>query len=153
MREHALGTREPSYMPRPAKPFFIPEAHDPQRAMGHVAAPGPSRAGRRGPELRGTWQHRSPPEKGGEFQSCETRDSIGALPSRKLRSRAVWHAAVCLAPCLGLKPVCGVPYSHGTDSDILTKPLGRVKFLELHVKIDLIDANEHNKTYEGIVRK
>jgi hypothetical protein len=27
----------------------------------------------------------------------------------------------------------------------LTKPLGRVKFLELHTKIDLIDVDGHNK--------
>jgi hypothetical protein len=30
--------------------------------------------------------------------------------------------------------------------DILTKPLGRVKFLELRTKIGLIDVNGHNKT-------
>jgi hypothetical protein len=30
-------------------------------------------------------------------------------------------------------------------SDILTKPLGRVKFLELRTKIGLIDVNRHNK--------
>jgi hypothetical protein len=29
--------------------------------------------------------------------------------------------------------------------DILTKPLGRVKFLELHTKIGLININGHNK--------
>jgi hypothetical protein len=29
--------------------------------------------------------------------------------------------------------------------DILTKPLGRVKFLELHTKISLIDVDKHNK--------
>jgi hypothetical protein len=29
--------------------------------------------------------------------------------------------------------------------DILTKPLGRVKFLELHTKIGLINIDEHNK--------
>jgi hypothetical protein len=29
--------------------------------------------------------------------------------------------------------------------DILTKPLGRVKFLELRTKIGLIDVNRHNK--------
>jgi hypothetical protein len=26
-----------------------------------------------------------------------------------------------------------------------TKPLGRVKFLELHIEIGLIDINKHNK--------
>jgi hypothetical protein len=30
--------------------------------------------------------------------------------------------------------------------DILIKPLGRVKFLELRTKIDLIDVNGHDKT-------
>jgi hypothetical protein len=30
--------------------------------------------------------------------------------------------------------------------DILTKPLGRVKFLELCTKIDIIDVNGHDKT-------
>jgi hypothetical protein len=29
--------------------------------------------------------------------------------------------------------------------DILTKPLDRVKFRELHTKIGLIDVNRHNK--------
>jgi hypothetical protein len=29
--------------------------------------------------------------------------------------------------------------------DILIKPLGRVKFLELHTNINLIDVNGHNK--------
>jgi hypothetical protein len=32
--------------------------------------------------------------------------------------------------------------------DILTKPLSRVRFLELHTKIDLIDVDGHNMTYE-----
>jgi hypothetical protein len=36
--------------------------------------------------------------------------------------------------------------------DILTKPLGRVKFLELHTKIVVIDDG-HNKAYEENVRK
>jgi hypothetical protein len=30
--------------------------------------------------------------------------------------------------------------------DILTKPLGRVKFLEIRTKISLIDVDGHNKT-------
>jgi hypothetical protein len=37
--------------------------------------------------------------------------------------------------------------------DILTKPLGGVKFLELRTKIGLIDVDEHNKAYEENVRK
>jgi hypothetical protein len=37
--------------------------------------------------------------------------------------------------------------------NILTNPLGRVKFLELRTKIGLIDVDGHNKTYEENVRK
>jgi hypothetical protein len=37
--------------------------------------------------------------------------------------------------------------------DILTKPLDRVKFLELHAKIGLIDISEYNKALEEIIRK
>jgi hypothetical protein len=46
---HDLETHESSRIGRPAKPFFILEVCGPQRAAGHVAAPEPSRAGRRGP--------------------------------------------------------------------------------------------------------
>jgi hypothetical protein len=47
MHEHALETREPSYVPRAAKPFFIPMVHGPPRAVGHVAAlEPPSQEGR-----------------------------------------------------------------------------------------------------------
>jgi hypothetical protein len=38
--------------------------------------------------------------------------------------------------------------------DILTKPLGRVKFLELHTKIEIVVIDDgHNKAYEENVRK
>jgi hypothetical protein len=37
--------------------------------------------------------------------------------------------------------------------NILIKPLGRVKFLELRTKIGLIDVDRHNKAYEENVRK
>jgi hypothetical protein len=68
-------------MSRPARPFFIPEARGPLRAVEHVAAllskevgseavkhvaaPEPSQAGRQGPKLWDMWQRRSPPEQGG----------------------------------------------------------------------------------------
>jgi hypothetical protein len=111
MCKHALGTRKPSCMPRPTKPFFIPEARGPQRAVGHMVAPEPSQVGRRSPKPRGTWQCRSPSsregrqgtepwgtwqgqtplEQGGGVQSYGTRGSAGALPSREVRSRAVGH--------------------------------------------------------------
>jgi hypothetical protein len=76
-------------------------------AAGHVAAPEPSRAGRWGPESRGTWQHRNPPEQGGRVRSRRTCGCAGALSSREAGSGAVVHVAVRLAPCLGVKPVCG----------------------------------------------
>jgi hypothetical protein len=55
MHEHALKTREPSYMPRAAKHFFIPVVHSLLGAMGHVAAPELTSARRRSPEPRDTW--------------------------------------------------------------------------------------------------
>jgi hypothetical protein len=61
-RESALGTRDPSCVPRPSKPFFIPDSHGPLRAAGNMAAPKPSSAGRCGPEPWDTFQRRSPPE-------------------------------------------------------------------------------------------
>jgi hypothetical protein len=91
MRERALETREPSCMPRPARPFFIPEAHGPLRAAGHVTASEPSRVGRQGPKPRGTWQRRSSPEQRGRVRSYGARDSVRALPSREAGSRAAGH--------------------------------------------------------------
>jgi hypothetical protein len=71
----ALETCEPSCVPGVARPFFIPVIHSPlgvvggmwqhqssslgeaePRAMGHVAVLEPTSTGRRGPELRNTWQ-------------------------------------------------------------------------------------------------
>jgi hypothetical protein len=39
MHERDLKTREPNYMHRAAKPFFIPVVHCPSGAVGHVVAP------------------------------------------------------------------------------------------------------------------
>jgi hypothetical protein len=58
-RDCALDTCEPSYVPGAARHFFIPVVHSPLGVMGYVAAPEPTSAGRRGPELRNTWQRRS----------------------------------------------------------------------------------------------
>jgi hypothetical protein len=55
--EHALETREPSRIGRPANHFFILEVCGPQRVTEHVAVPGPSRAGRQDPTLYGMWQY------------------------------------------------------------------------------------------------
>jgi hypothetical protein len=70
-----LDTCKPSSVPGAARLFFIPMVHSPLGAVGYVAAPelssrggeaiatwqrqSPTSAGRRGPELRNTWQHRS----------------------------------------------------------------------------------------------
>jgi hypothetical protein len=48
--DRALDISEPSYVPRVARPFFIPLVHSPLGAVG-------------------TWQHRSPPRQGGEVRS------------------------------------------------------------------------------------
>jgi hypothetical protein len=50
----AFGTGEPDCVGRPARPFFMLEAHGPQRTVGHVAALEPTSAWRRDPELENT---------------------------------------------------------------------------------------------------
>jgi hypothetical protein len=80
MRERTLETHKPSYVPREAKPFFIPVVHSPlgavgdvvaqssplgetePRAMGQMEASEPTSVGKRGLELRDTWQHRNSPQ-------------------------------------------------------------------------------------------
>jgi hypothetical protein len=59
------------------------------------------------------WQHRSSPEQGGGVRCHGTCGSVKTLPSRVAGSGAAGHVAVCLAPCLGLKPVCGGTRSVG----------------------------------------
>jgi hypothetical protein len=60
-RDRALDTCEPSCVPGAARPFFIPVVHGPLGVVEYVAASEPTSAGRRGPELRNTWQRRSSP--------------------------------------------------------------------------------------------
>jgi hypothetical protein len=72
MHERALKTREPSYVPRVAKHFFIPVVHSLLRAMGHVAAP----------EL---------PSQEGRAPSHGTRGSTEAHLSKEARSGAEGH--------------------------------------------------------------
>jgi hypothetical protein len=69
------------------------EAHVPQRAAGHVAAPKPTSAGRCGPETLDKWQHQSSLQLGGEAWSHFTRGSVGAHLSREARSGAIGHVA------------------------------------------------------------
>jgi hypothetical protein len=96
--ECALETHELSYVPRAAKPLFIPVAHDPLSTVGHVMAPEPSLAGRWvqshgtrgstgalpshvvGPELRDTWKRRSPSIR--EVGSRATGHVATSEPSR-----------------------------------------------------------------------
>jgi hypothetical protein len=103
--------------------------------MGHVAASELSSAGRRGLELRVTWQRRSTTQQGGEARGHETRDSTGAHLSKEVRSGAAGHVATpeptsvgmcgpklqlawqhvdaCPTPCLDLELVCGGTRSSG----------------------------------------
>jgi hypothetical protein len=94
--ERAMEICEPYSTPRASRPFFIPVAHSLLRAVGHVTAPKlstgeaesgvlshvvapePSLAGRQGPELRGTWQHRSPSLLGGGVRGRGVHGSSGA---------------------------------------------------------------------------
>jgi hypothetical protein len=52
----ALGTYVPSFTAKPARLFFMLEAHGPQGAVRHVAAPELTSGKRRGPEPQGMWQ-------------------------------------------------------------------------------------------------
>jgi hypothetical protein len=134
-RERALETLEPSYIARPAKRFFISEAHGSQRAASRVAASEPTPAGRRGSEssltgrrgleLQGMRHRWSPPRYVGEVRDRGERGSAGACLDREVRSRAAgrmtapelqktWqHLDVRPAPCLDLKTVCGCTRSAG----------------------------------------
>jgi hypothetical protein len=76
-RDRALDTCEPSCVPGAARHFLYSYGRQPARGRGvrgntgallsgrrgggHVAVPKPTSIGRRGPELRNTWQHRSSP--------------------------------------------------------------------------------------------
>jgi hypothetical protein len=62
-------------------------------AVGHMAAPEPSRAGRQGLEPWATWQQWSHPEQGGGIWCHGTHGSAGALPSWKAGSGVVGHMA------------------------------------------------------------
>jgi hypothetical protein len=64
MRERALKTCEPNYVPRAAKSFFIPVVHGPLRTVGHVMTQ----------EL---------PSQGGRVRIHEAHGIAGALPYRK----------------------------------------------------------------------
>jgi hypothetical protein len=60
-------------------------------AIRHVAASEPTSVGRRGPELRNTWQRQSLTQQGGEARGHGTCDSTGAHLSKEVRSGAVGH--------------------------------------------------------------
>jgi hypothetical protein len=62
--------------------------------MGHLVAPELISIGRRGPELRNTWQRRSSTQQGDESQGNGTCGCIGAHLDRKMMSRAIGHVKV-----------------------------------------------------------
>jgi hypothetical protein len=66
IHDRALDTCEPSCVPGAARSFFIPMVHSPLGAVGYVAAP---KLSSQGGEVEATWQHRSPPQQGGEVRS------------------------------------------------------------------------------------
>jgi hypothetical protein len=67
--DRALDSCEFNCVLGAARPFFIPVVHNSLGIVGYVAAPEPTSTGRRGPELRNTWQYRSPPRQGREVRS------------------------------------------------------------------------------------
>jgi hypothetical protein len=69
---HTSETCEPSCTGRPARLFFMLEAHGTKGTIGRVAAPKPSRLG-------------------GRVQRRRTRSGARTLPSRGVRSEAIVH--------------------------------------------------------------
>jgi hypothetical protein len=69
-----METREPSCMPKAAKPFFIPVVHSPPGAGGHMTTP----------EL---------PSQEGRARCRGTHGSTGAHLSKEVRFRAEGHVA------------------------------------------------------------
>jgi hypothetical protein len=61
--------------------------------MGRLTAPEPTLAGRRGLELRNTWQRQSSTQQGGEAWGHGTHGSTGAHLNKEVRSGAVGHMA------------------------------------------------------------
>jgi hypothetical protein len=59
--------------------------------MGHVAAPEPTSAVRRGPELRNMWRRRSSTQQGGEARGHGPHGSTRAHLSKEVRSGAAGH--------------------------------------------------------------
>jgi hypothetical protein len=107
--ESALKTREPSYVTRADKFFFIHVAHNlpgpwdtwqhrssrltkaEPRAVGHMSTP---ELPLRKAEPWDTWQRRSSNQQGGEVRGNRTRGDVGAHLSKEVRSGATGHVAV-----------------------------------------------------------
>jgi hypothetical protein len=79
-------------------------------AVGQMAAPEPTSAGRQGSELRDMWQCRNSPQQEGEVRGRRTRGGAGTHLSKEVRSGAAGHV---VAPCLDLDLVCGSTRSLG----------------------------------------
>jgi hypothetical protein len=104
-------------------------------AVRHVATPKPTSVGRRGPELRNAWRHRSLTQRGDEARGHGPLGSTGAHLSKEVRSRVAGHVTApertsigkCglklqlawqrvdahLTPYLDLELVCGGTRSSG----------------------------------------
>jgi hypothetical protein len=87
----ALRTCVARCIGRLARLFFILETHGTQRAVGHVVAPEPISAGRRGPEPQDTRHRRSSPQSGGEVRSHRTCGSTGVHLNQEASSGAAGH--------------------------------------------------------------
>jgi hypothetical protein len=68
-------------------------------AMGHVKAPEPISVGKRGPELRDTWQRRSSSQQGGEVRGRGTHGGAGGHLYRE-----VWSETTAYVVARGCTP-------------------------------------------------
>jgi hypothetical protein len=92
--ECALKTREPNFVPRAAKSFFIPVVYSAPEAVGHVAPSELTSTRRQAPELRDMWQRRSSPQQGAEVRGCVTCGSTAAHLVKEVRSGDEGHVVV-----------------------------------------------------------
>jgi hypothetical protein len=89
-----------------------------------------------------TWQHRSPLRWRGGVQSLGTFGNTGVIPKKGgefWSCDGTWQRmGTCLALCLGLKAVCGVPGLQGTDTNITARLL-KVRLVFDQITLSLYD--------------
>jgi hypothetical protein len=102
MCTRTLGTCDPSYTTRHARPFFMVDARSPHGTAGRVTARSPpSREAGSGVVVHVIASE--PPQLGGKVQSYRTRASVEAHLSREAKSGAIGHVTTSEPTSVGSK--------------------------------------------------